>query len=41
MKDATNEIDGDFLNLAGVPVFCPLCLFADNLVLLSSTRAGF
>jgi hypothetical protein len=35
---ATEEIDGDFLTLAGVPV--PCLLFADDLVLLSSTRAG-
>jgi hypothetical protein len=37
-EDATDEIDGDFLSLAGVPV--PCLLFADDLVLLSSTRAG-
>jgi hypothetical protein len=37
MEDATDEIDGDFLRLAGVPVLC--LLFADDLVLLSSTRA--
>jgi hypothetical protein len=37
-KDATNEIDGDFLSLPRVPV--PCLLFADDLVLLSSTRAG-
>ena len=37
-EDATCEIDGDFLDLAGVPV--PCLLFADDLVLLSSTRAG-
>ncbi len=36
--DATAEIDGDFLGLAGVPV--PCLMFADDLVLLSSTRAG-
>jgi hypothetical protein len=35
-KDAADEIDGDFLSLAGVPV--PCLLFADDLVLLSSTR---
>jgi hypothetical protein len=37
-EDATNEIDGDFLSPAGVAV--PCLLFADDLVLLSSTRAG-
>ena len=37
-EDETCEIDGDFLSLAGVPV--PCLLFADDLVLLSSTRAG-
>jgi hypothetical protein len=38
-EDATDEIDGEFLSLARVPV--PCLLFADNdLVLLSSTRAG-
>jgi hypothetical protein len=37
-EDATDEIDGDFLSLAGVPV--PCLLFADDLVMLSSTRAG-
>jgi hypothetical protein len=37
-EDATDDIDGDFLSLAGVPV--PCLLFADDLVLLSSTRAG-
>jgi hypothetical protein len=36
-EDATCEIDGDFLSLAGVLV--PCLLFADDLVLLSSTRA--
>jgi hypothetical protein len=36
-EDATDEIDSDFLSLAGVPV--PCLLFADDLVLLSSTRA--
>lgn len=36
--DDTCEIDGDFLSLAGVPV--PCLLFADDLVLLSSSRAG-
>jgi hypothetical protein len=36
--DATDEIDDDFLSLAGVSV--PCLLFADDLVLLSSTRAG-
>jgi hypothetical protein len=38
MEDATEEIAGDFLRLAGVPI--PCLLFADDLVLLSSTRAG-
>jgi hypothetical protein len=37
-EDATCEIYGDFLSLPGVPV--PCLLFADDLVLLSSTRAG-
>jgi hypothetical protein len=37
-EDATDEIDGDFLSLAGVSV--PCLLLADDLVLLSSTRAG-
>jgi hypothetical protein len=37
-EDATNEIDNDFSSLAEVPVSC--LLFADDLVLLSSTRAG-
>jgi hypothetical protein len=37
LEDATYEIDGDFLSLAGVAV--PYLLFADDLVLLSSTRA--
>jgi hypothetical protein len=35
---ATDEIDGDFLSLAGVPI--PCILFVDDLVLLSCTRAG-
>jgi hypothetical protein len=38
MEGAMDEIDGDFLRLAGVP--SPCLLFADDLVLLSSTRAG-
>jgi hypothetical protein len=37
-EDATDKIDGDCLSLAGVQV--PCLLFADDLVLLSSTRAG-
>jgi hypothetical protein len=37
-EDAICEIDGDSLSLAGVPV--PCLLFANDLVLLSSTRAG-
>jgi hypothetical protein len=37
-EDETCEIDGDFLSLSGVPFLC--LLFADDLVLLSSTRAG-
>ena len=37
-EDAVDEIDGDFLTIAGVPV--PCLLFADDLVLLSSTREG-
>jgi hypothetical protein len=38
MEDATDGINVDFLRLAGIPV--PCLLFADDLVLLSSTRAG-
>jgi hypothetical protein len=37
-EDATDKIDGDFLSLARVLV--PCLLFADDLVLLSSKRAG-
>jgi hypothetical protein len=37
MEDETCEIDGDFRSLSGILV--PCLLFADDLVLLSSTRA--
>jgi hypothetical protein len=37
-EDAADEIGGDFLSLARVPV--PCLLFADDLALFSSTRAG-